>query len=95
MAVSKQPYIQIQLVYIGSLPKVHKLRVCVPPPPPPPPPTHTHFLWHLPTPVLSARDAHVSVPLAGREANPLLRTLYSRILAMYSSLGLATFSGTS
>ena len=27
---------------IGSLWKVHKLRVCVPPPPPPP--THTHFL---------------------------------------------------
>ena len=26
----------MQLVYIGSLPKVHKLRVCVPPPPPPP-----------------------------------------------------------
>ena len=34
--------IQIQLVYIGSLPKVDKSRVCVPPPPPPP--THTHFL---------------------------------------------------
>ena len=33
MAVSKKPYIQIQLVYIGSLPKVHKLRVCVPLPP--------------------------------------------------------------
>ena len=31
MAVSKYPYIQIQLVYIGSLPKVHKLRICVPP----------------------------------------------------------------
>ena len=36
MDVSKLPYIQIQLVYIGSLPKVDKLRVCVPPPPPPP-----------------------------------------------------------
>ena len=32
MAVSKLPYIQIQLVYIGFfLPKVHKSRVCVPP----------------------------------------------------------------
>ena len=31
MAVSKLPYIQIQLVYIGSLPKVDKSRVCVPP----------------------------------------------------------------
>ena len=37
-------YIQIQLVYIGSLPKVHKLRVCVPPPPP--------TFWHLPTPLV-------------------------------------------
>ena len=36
-------HIQIQLVYIGSLPKIYKLRVWVPPPPPPPP-THTHFL---------------------------------------------------
>ena len=33
MAVIKQPYIQIQLVYIGSLPKVQKSRVCVPPHP--------------------------------------------------------------
>ena len=40
MDVIKQPYIQIQLVYIDSLPKVQKSRVCVPPPPPP------HFLAH-------------------------------------------------
>ena len=32
---------------IGSLPKVHKLRVCVPPPPPP-----THTFWHLPMPLI-------------------------------------------
>ena len=38
MAVSKEPFIQIQLTYIGPLPKVHKLRVYVPPPPP-----HTLF----------------------------------------------------
>ena len=36
MAVSKQAYIQIQLVNIGSLPKIHKLRICVHHPPPTP-----------------------------------------------------------
>ena len=47
MTVSKEPYIQLQLVYIGSLPKVHKLRVCVPTPTPPPTPHHTHTHTHF------------------------------------------------
>ena len=45
IAVSKLPYIQLQLVYIGSLPNVHKSRVCVPP-----------TFWHLATPLLYFLD---------------------------------------
>ena len=57
MAVRKWPYIQMQLVYIGSLPKVHTLRVCVPPPPP-------HTFWHLPTPLIYIyKESSPNVPL--------------------------------
>ena len=57
MAVIKSPYIQIQLVYIGSLPKVHKLRVCVPPP---------HTFWHLPTPLIVHIHHYGYYPFNGR-----------------------------